>query len=138
MCHKVLFLNFKKGKREMFFILILIGLLSGILGSMGLGGGTVLIPLLSIVGIMQKNAQLINIFSFVIMSFFVLYFNIKNGLTKVFSALAFSITGLLTTTFSALIVKDIDNTVLKIIFGVFLTIVGIVELISFIVKYKSK
>ena len=138
MCHKVLFLNFKKGKREMFFILILIGLLSGILGSMGLGGGTVLIPLLSIVGIMQKNAQLINIFSFVIMSFFVLFFNIKNGLTKVFPALAFSLIGLVTTTFSSLIVKDIDNTVLKIIFGVFLTIVGIVELISFIVKYKSK
>lgn len=122
----------------MFLTLVIIGLLSGILGSMGLGGGTVLIPLLSFVGISQKNAQLINIFSFVVMAFFILYFNIKSGLIKLFPALALSSIGLVTSIISSLFVREIDNNILKIIFGIFLLVVGVVELVGFIIKYKSK
>ena len=122
----------------MFLTLVIIGLLSGILGSMGLGGGTVLIPLLSFVGISQKNAQLINIFSFVVMAFFILYFNIKSGLIKLFPALALSSIGLVTSIILSLFVREIDNNVLKIIFGIFLLVVGIVELVGFIIKNKSK
>ena len=57
-------------------IFTLIGVFSGILASMGLGGGSILIPLLSFVGVAQKSAQVINVFSFVVMVLFVLYLNI--------------------------------------------------------------
>ena len=75
---------------QVFFILI--GLISGIAGGMGMGGGTLLIPLLSIfLGVVQKEAQLLNVFSFVIMAIFVVYIHIKNKLINVFPAIMFSV-----------------------------------------------
>ncbi|MGB9679340.1 MAG: sulfite exporter TauE/SafE family protein, partial [Thermoanaerobacteraceae bacterium] len=45
--------------------LFFIGILSGIIGGMGLGGGTILIPALTIfAGIEQHLAQSINLLSF--------------------------------------------------------------------------
>lgn len=122
----------------MWIVFIILGVVSGTLGAMGLGGGTVLIPLLSIIGVAQKNAQVINVFSFVVMSFFILFFNIKSGLTKVFPALIFSIVGVVFAIISSLLVQNIENSILKILFGVFLLIVAIFEIISFVSKYKSK
>lgn len=122
----------------MFALFIFFGVVAGILGAMGLGGGTVLIPLLSLLGVWQKSAQVINIFSFIIMAFFILIFNIKSGLTKVFEALVFSFFGVLFAVFTSLLVKDIDSALLKTLFGIFLSIIAVVETISFIVKYKSK
>ena len=58
----------------MIFFEILAGVLGGIVAGMGMGGGTLLIPLLSIfLGVAQKEAQLLNVFSFVIMAIFVVY-----------------------------------------------------------------
>ncbi len=122
----------------MWIVFIILGVISGVLGAMGLGGGTVLIPLLSIIGVAQKSAQVINVFSFVIMSFFILFFNIKSGLTKVFPAILFSIVGVVFAVISSLLVQNIENSILKILFGVFLLIVAIFEIISFVSKYKSK
>ncbi len=122
----------------MWIVFIILGVISGVLGAMGLGGGTVLIPLLSIIGVAQKSAQVINVFSFVIMSFFILFFNIKSGLTKVFPAILFSIVGVVFAVISSLLVQNIENSILKILFGVFLLIVAIFEIISFVSKYKCK
>lgn len=53
------------------FLFILFGLFSGILGGLGMGGGTLLIPLLTIfMGLDQKLSQGINLLSFLIMSIF--------------------------------------------------------------------
>lgn len=121
----------------MFALFILFGALAGVLGAMGLGGGTVLIPLLSLLGVWQKSAQVINIFSFVVMAFFVLIFNIKKGLTKVFEALVFSFFGIIFAICTSLLVKDINSNLLKTLFGVFLSIIAIVEIFSFIANYKK-
>ena len=122
----------------MWIVFILLGLLSGVLGSMGLGGGTVLIPLLSFVNVTQKSAQVINIFSFIVMAFFILGFNVKKGYTKVFEAVVFSFFGLIFSIISSLFVKDIDTHYLKITFAIFLLIVALIEIISFCKKYKNK
>ena len=48
-----------------FVVLILLGFLGGIPAGMGMGGGTVTIPLLTLVGgVEQKIAQSANLFSF--------------------------------------------------------------------------
>ena len=47
-------------------ILILIGLISGIISGMGIGGGTILIPALTIIlNMEQKTAQAINLIYFI-------------------------------------------------------------------------
>ena len=71
----------------LFFILI--GLIGGIAGGMGIGGGTLLIPLLTIfLNVAQKEAQLLNVFSFVIMAIFVVYlYFIMYGIDVIFGSL---------------------------------------------------
>lgn len=60
------------------FFLILGGLVGGIIGGMGMGGGTLLIPILTIfLGIEQKNAQAINLIAFIPMAVIVTAINIK-------------------------------------------------------------
>ena len=122
----------------MFILQIIAGFLGGILASMGMGGGTILIPLLSLlVGIVQKEAQFINVFSFVIMSIFIIYVHFKNKLIKVFPALVFSFFGTIFATFSACFVQDIPSNILKLSFGIFLLVLAFVQLVVFIVKKKQ-
>lgn len=64
-----------------FLILTLLGFLGGIPAGMGMGGGTVTIPLLRLVGgIEQKVAQSANLFAFALMAVPALVFHKKNGL----------------------------------------------------------
>ena len=118
--------------------LIAIGVLSGIMGSMGLGGGSVLIPLLSLMSIGQKSAQVINVFSFVLMAVFIVFINVKNKLVESFSALIFGLFGGIVATFLALFVSGAEQSFVKICFGIFLLLVGSYELFAFLTKYRTK
>ena len=61
----------------------LAGLAGGMLGGMGMGGGTVLIPLLTILlGVPQHAAQAINLISFLPMAGVALIIHFKNGLVE--------------------------------------------------------
>ena len=61
--------------------LVLSGVVSGIIGGMGMGGGTLLIPILTIFLLFtQKNAQGINLLVFIPMSLVALIIHIKNKL----------------------------------------------------------
>ena len=56
------------------FLLILAGIVGGIIGGMGMGGGTLLIPILTIfLDVEQKNAQAINLVAFIPMAIIVKY-----------------------------------------------------------------
>ena len=97
---------------------------------MGLGGGTILISLLSIfLGVVQKQAQFFNVFSFVIMAIFVIFVHIKNKLIDIFPATIFALFGCIFAVITALLVKDVSNSILKIGFGIFLIILAVVQLI---------
>ena len=61
-------------------VIIAVSALGGIIGGMGMGGGTLLIPLLTLAaGVEQHLAQAINLMSFVPMSIVALIIHKKNG-----------------------------------------------------------
>ena len=84
-----------------FYVYLLLGFLGGIPAGMGMGGGTVTIPLLVLVGgVAQKVAQCANLFSFLPMSIAALKTHGENGLLKtdgvlwtILPALAVSVLG---------------------------------------------
>ncbi|MCH5153223.1 MAG: sulfite exporter TauE/SafE family protein [Clostridiales bacterium] len=122
------------------FLLILFGFLAGIVGGMGMGGGTVLVPLLSFLDMSQKTIQAINLISFLPMCCVALVFHAKNKLVQtkhvwwlIVPAIVFAVVG-------ALIADRADNKVLRLCFAIFLIAVGIWQLIvaiKFIVKQKK-
>ena len=64
-----------------FYIYLILGFVGGIPAGMGMGGGTLTIPLLTLLGgVEQKIAQSANLFSFLPMSIGALKTHEKNGL----------------------------------------------------------
>ena len=102
------------------FLLILFGVIGGIFGGMGMGGGTMLIPLLTIfLNFSQKVSQGFNIFSFLVMAVFALIIHIKNGLVDIKSVIPIVLSGILFSLGGAYLANLVKGNVLKIIFGVF-------------------
>lgn len=120
-------------------VYILLGFLGGILSGMGMGGGTILIPLLTtFLALSQKQAQFLNIFSFIFMAIFIVSFNIKQKVIDPFPAFIFSLPGIIGSTISSFLVNGISERLLKILFGVFLIALSVVQLLVFISKSKNK
>ena len=112
------------------FLFVLIGFFGGLLGGMGLGGGTILIPMLTwFLGFEQKVAQLTNLLSFVIMAIFAIIVHFKNKLINVKAGIITAISGVVTALIFAFFVKNI---------GVFLIILGLLQLFFYIRKQKQK
>ena len=105
--------------------LILIGIISGILGGMGLGGGTLLIPLLCIFfNFSQHIAQGINLIAFIPMSFISLYILKRKKLIKTKAILPIIMSGIIMCFVGFLVSKSIEGFVLRKIFGIFLIILS--------------
>ena len=121
-----------------FLVFLVCGVCGGVLGGMGMGGGTALIPLLTIFcGVEQGAAQGVNLISFLPMSALALTVHAKNGLLKgegigylIAPALLFS------ALFSVLAVW-LPSEVLKRGFGVFLVILSFFTLKSAFDSQKS-
>lgn len=121
------------------FLLILFGLLGGIFGGMGMGGGTMLIPLLTIfLNFSQKVSQGFNIFSFLVMAVFALIIHIKNGLVDIKSVIPIVLSGILFSLGGAYLANLVKGNVLKIIFGVFLILLAIFEIFKLFKENKTK
>lgn len=117
---------------------ILIGVLGGLLGGMGMGGGTVLIPLLNIIfGISQHTAQAINLISFIPMSIISLIFHIKNKLVKFKGVLWIILPGIISCIIGTFIAKQITGELLKRMFGGFLICLSVFQLVVAL-KNKAK
>lgn len=111
------------------FLLVLFGFVSGVVGGMGMGGGTLLVPLLSFFDISQQSIQAINLISFLPMCFVALGFHLKNKLvtTKgigwiILPAVLFSVVG-------ALCATNAQSKLLRYCFGGFLLAVGVWQLV---------
>lgn len=117
---------------------ILMGLVSGIVSGTGMGGGTILIFLLTfIMGIEQHIAQATNLIFFIPTSIVAIIVNLKNKNIDMPLAIIISVFGILGAIIGANISINIDVKILKKCFGVFLAIIAINEIYSIVKKYKK-
>ena len=117
---------------------ILIGIARGVLGGMGMGGGTLTIPLLTMLGgLKQHIAQAINLASFIPMAVIALILHFKNKLVKTQGVLFIIIPALVFSVISSLIIKNIDSDLLSRLFGGFLALLGVWILIENIFINKN-
>ena len=117
---------------------ILAGIAGGIVSGLGMGGGTVLIILLSIFGgIEQHIAQATNIVFFVPAAIVSIFLNIKNKIIKWKVAIPLTIFGIVGAIVGSKIALILDTQNLKRCFGVFLGIIAIYEIFDLIKWYKN-
>ena len=120
------------------FLYVLFGFLAGIFGGLGMGGGTILIPLLSIfLNLDQKLCQGINLVSFLVMALFSLVIHYKNGYIVLKNTLPIILSGIIFTILGALLAGSISSSILKIVFGIFLCILAIIEIFKVILQFKN-
>ena len=115
---------------------MLIGFISGIVSGTGMGGGTILILCLSIfLEINQKTAQATNLIFFIPTSIAAIYINMKQKNINIKLAKQIIFWGIIGTIIGALIAQNINVTVLKKMFGIFLAIIAIHEIYLLIKEY---
>ena len=110
----------------MSFILFLIaGFFAGLLGGMGMGGGTILIPALTVLlGVEQQVAQATNLIAFLPMAAFTLNVHKKNGLLKTQGLLSIVIPAVLGSVTAGFAAALLPPVILKKLFGAFLVLLA--------------
>ncbi len=112
----------------LYFYYVLSGFVSGIFGGLGMGGGTLLIPILTIfLGLDQKVAQGINLFSFLIMALVSIAVHYKHGFISTKNIFYIIFFGIIFAILGAFLMSFLPSKILKIIFGVFLCCLAVVE-----------
>ena len=115
---------------------ILIGIVSGVITGTGMGGGTILIALLTLInGMDQRIAQATNLVFFVPTSIVAILMNIKNKNVDIKTALMISFFGIIGAIMGAMIAMKIDVQSLKKYFGYFLVIIAIHEIYTILREY---
>ena len=110
---------------------IIAGFLSGILGSMGLGGGGILIIYLTLIrNIPQTQAQGINLIFFIPIAIFSIILHTRKHLIDWKLAIKYILFGVIGLLVGSLIVNMINESVLSKVFSIILIMIGIKELIS--------
>ena len=116
---------------------LIVGVAGGILGGMGMGGGTVLIPLLSIVcGVTQKTAQAVNLISFIPLAIVSLVIHIKNKLVKFDKILLIILPGIATCVLGCYLARAMSGDLLKRCFGGFLILLSVFQFTEGLIKKK--
>lgn len=114
------------------------GLLGGLLGGMGMGGGTLLIPLLSIFyNVSQHTSQAINLISFIPMAVVAIIIHVKNGLVDFKKVMWIIIPGVFTCIVGCYIAKAMSGDLLKRFFGGFLLALSVFQFITGLKREKK-
>jgi uncharacterized membrane protein YfcA len=117
----------------------IIGFFAGIIGGMGMGGGTILIPALILFAhIDPKIAQSVNLLSSIPMTIFALIIHIRNKNVVFSLVLPIALFGVLGAICGSFVATYISSKVLKKVFGVFLLIVGIIEIKKGLCNHKTE
>ncbi len=108
-----------------------IGFLTGIMASMGLGGGFVLVVWLTLFAdVQQRTAQGINVLFFLPIAFVSLIMHLKNGLVNKTLVKKLAVGGLLGAAVGTLVSQVIANELLRKLFALFLLAFGLRELFA--------
>ena len=111
-------------------LLFLIGLLSGIVSGMGIGGGTVLIPaMIFLAGASQHSAQSVNLTAFIPTALVAIYVHSKNKHVRFKLALHLVLAGALGALLGSLLASSMPSHLLRKLFGGFLLVMGVYEFI---------
>ncbi len=112
-------------------LLVLAGIAAGALGGMGMGGGTILIPVLTIFfGAEQKQAQAINLVAFIPMAIASLIVHVKNKRVETEGILWIIIPATVLSLAGSLVAQAINGEILKRIFGGFLLFLSVAQFFS--------
>ena len=118
---------------------IIFGFIAGNITGLGMGGGTILIILLSVfLNLEQHIAQATNIIFFIPTSIASIITNTKQKKIDYKLARSISIFGVLGTIIGATISKNINSNLLKKLFAIFILIIAIYEIYELYKEYKSK
>lgn len=119
-------------------IQILSGLLSGIISGMGIGGGTILIPALTMfLDVNQHIAQGVNLLFFIPTAVISLIIHKKNGNLEYKTAIPLMLWGLLGASCGSFLAINLKPELLKRFFGVFLFVMGGYEIFKGFRKKKD-
>ena len=114
------------------------GAVSGVIAGMGMGGGTLLIPILTIfLDVEQRLAQGINLIAFVPMAIVALIIHCKNKLVDFKIGVPIIVSGLIATICGSLLAMELNNSTLQKLFGVFLLLIGIWQIITIFYPKKN-
>ncbi|MBE5764245.1 MAG: sulfite exporter TauE/SafE family protein [Clostridiales bacterium] len=118
---------------------LIAGAVGGILGGMGMGGGTLLIPILTFfLDVTQKNAQAFNLISFVPMAIIALILHAKNKLIALKGMLPLIISAVISSLLGGFAVSFIEGDLQTKLFGGFLVLLAIVKFILTVKNKSSK
>lgn len=122
-------------------LLILFSGLSGIFAGMGMGGGTFLIPLLSLVfGFSQTICQSTNVVCFVVLASICFVIYVKNKLIDFKAMFCVGLPALAIAILASIFALKIKSDLLGILFACFIILVGIfcfIKTIILMVKNKN-
>ena len=118
---------------------ILFGIISGIISSLGMGGGTILILLLTMFSrISQHTAQATNLIFFIPTSIVSIIINFKNKIINWKTSKKIIIFGIVGAIIGSLLANKINIRYLRKIFGVFLLFIAIFQIYQIYVSYKNE
>lgn len=108
---------------------LLCGLAGGVLAGMGMGGGTLTIPLLTFaMGVEQLTSQFVNLLAFVPTGTVSLGLHLKNGLVS-FDGIGYLLfPALLSSVVTSFFAFDAGDNTLTVLFGAFLSAVAVFSL----------
>lgn len=108
----------------------IIGLISGIIGGMGIGGGTILIPAFIIfMNINQHIIQSTNLLYFIPTALAALIIHFKNKYIEFKTAASIIVFGIIGSSVGALLAISLPSATLKKMFGIFLFFMGLYEIL---------
>ena len=122
-----------------FYLYLLLGFLGGVPAGMGMGGGTVTIPLLTMLGgVEQKVAQCANLFAFLPMSAGAIKLHANNGLIKTEGIIWVILPALTLSALGAFVASELTSVALKKAFGAFLIGLSVFGFYRALQKEKEK
>lgn len=129
----------KNGENMQILWYVVAGVVSGVFAGMGMGGGTFLIPIITIfLSVNQQVAQGINLLVFLPMAIIVVIIYARKKMIDFKGWWLISLPACLVCIVASLVAFKISSNILKIVFGVFIILLGLIQIIVAIVNKIKK